>query len=89
VIDFVVNNWAQHEDMRNLIEKEKEETKRRLKSYNELGDWKTNVGPKWKAQNESEIVTPLPPSRPGSIENSRQRVDSVDTPDNFRLSNID
>jgi hypothetical protein len=32
VIDFAVNNWAQHEDMRNLVEKEKEDTKRRFKS---------------------------------------------------------
>lgn len=23
MIDFAVNNWAQHEDMRNLVEKEK------------------------------------------------------------------
>jgi hypothetical protein len=32
VIDFAVNNWALHEDMRNFVEKEKEDTKRRFKS---------------------------------------------------------
>ena len=86
MVDFAVNNWAQHEDMRSLVEQEKKDTRRKFKSYNEGGDWKMNDGHKWKGASENEMVTPLLPSRPSSIVNSHMRQNSLDTPDNFRLS---